>query len=78
MNYFFEDKEEFNEDLNNFNFTKIFRTIKKGIIDIPTRAFQNTKGEKLEYYEIFSKVASIVYYIFYYCSFYFLNKLTKS
>ena len=82
MNYFFENKEEFNEDLNSFNFTKIFRTIKKGIIDIPTRAraraCQNTKGTQLEYYEIFSKVASIVYYIFYYCSFYFLNKFTKS
>lgn len=77
VNYFFEDKDEFDQDLNNLNFKKIFYKIKKGIIDIPSRAFSYSRIKKLSYTEIFSKTAQIVYYIFYYCSFYFLNKLSN-
>ena len=74
MNYFFEDKNEFDQDLNNLDFKKLFGKIKQGIVNIPNRAFQARK--KMTFQEMFSKVAEIVYYIFYYCSFYFLNKLT--
>lgn len=74
MNYFFEDKNEFDQDLNNLDFKKLFGKIKKGIIDIPNRAFQARRN--MTFQEMFNKVAKIVYYIFYYCSFYFLNKLS--
>ena len=74
MNYFFEDKKEFNNDLNNLEFGKLFGKIRQGILDIPKRAL-NIK--KYSYQQIFYKMLKIVYYIFYYCSFYFLNKLNN-
>lgn len=74
MNYFFEDKNQFNNDLNNLNFSNIFTKIKTGILDIPNRGF----GKKITFSEMCSKMVQIVFYIFYYCSFYFFNKLTDS
>lgn len=74
VNYFFEDETVLKNELDNLEFSKIYQQIKKGLLDIPKKAF----SPKLTYSQIFSKVAQIVFYIFYYCSFYFYNKLTQN
>ena len=74
VNYFFEDEDNLKNNLDNLEFSKIYHQIKKGLLDIPKKAYPS----KLSYSEIFSKVAQIVYSIFYYCSFYFYNKLTQN
>ncbi|VVU94728.1 DnaJ domain [seawater metagenome] len=71
FNYFFEDKETFNEDLNNLEFKKIASQFKKKLFKVPQHIF----GSNEAYYNIFYKMIKIVFSIFYFCSFYFFNQL---
>jgi len=71
MNYFFEDKEEFNQELNNLEFGKILNKIKKGIYEIPNIGVPQ---RKFSFQYIFDKMIQIVFAIFYYCTFFFYNK----
>ena len=74
MGYFFEDEEEFNKDLNNFDFNKIINKIKQRFVDIPKKTIFK---EEYTYKTIFYKMIKIVFYIFYFCTFYFYNKLQQ-
>ena len=71
ISYFFEDEKEFNNDLNNFEFSKIINKIKKGFADIPRRTIYRNQ---YSYKEIFYKMIKIVFYIFYFCAFYFYEQ----
>jgi DnaJ-class molecular chaperone len=74
FNYFFEDKTNFEESLNNFEFNKIATQFKTKLFNFPKHLFRNEES----YYTIFYKVIKIVYSIFYFCAFHFLNKLKSS
>ncbi len=74
FNYFFEDKEDFNNNLNNFEFTKIVSQVKKKILKVPKAIFRQNNS----YYNIFYKMIHIVFAIFYFCSFYFYQKLKNT
>ena len=74
VNYFFSDKENLQEDLNNFDFKKIANQFKSKLFEVPQVIFRRNNN----YYQIFYKMINIVFSIFYFCTFYFLDKLTSS
>jgi DnaJ-class molecular chaperone len=73
IDYFFEDKDELESYVNNFKFDKIFKKVKEGLFIVPKQIFRDENM----YREIFYKILNIVFYIFYFCSFHFLYKMTK-
>ena len=73
FNYIFEDKKKFEKQLNQFEFDKIFYQVKRRLYIEPIRKIYGIKYD----INIFYKLLNIIYMIFYYCSFYFYNKLTN-
>lgn len=72
FNYFFEDKDKFQQNLNDFNFKGILSDFKGKLMQAPLGAIRVSNP----YFVKFYKLIKITLYIYSYCAFYFYDQLT--